>query len=373
MGRMPLLHEIMTPPNGISRWSRLRLRPGLAMLLLALLAACSPPPPPTPQELLPAKKFRIIAMTTQLAELAREIGGEAVIVECPVTAQAGSSPAASEESLTESQPKKKLKPSKLDKPAWNANPFTWVPTAGDLFSLQTAHMVLLNGLGVEKYLDKEIDNLRQHDVLVISVGEAVPEKELIMQTGEENKAHPLIHNSPRLWKYAVTAVTEGLKQLVSPEAAPYFEGRANPVLDRMDRLMEWSKQRLDVLRSQNRTFFISSHDSLAYFCRDFGMDGRAFVKADGSPLAFDKAELEEWLTRHDVNQFLPDIAASKDFVMETLKDNKLEWADPICSIYLNRPGTLRLGLLETYDTGTYDGAFRAMVRVLERKSGKSLR
>ncbi len=370
---MALLRSIMIQPNGNSRWSLLTVRGGLTLVALTLLGACSPPPPPTPQELLPAKKFKIIALTTQLAELAREIGGEAVIVECPITAQAAvASPAVGE--LPAEPPQGKLqKPSRLEKPPWNANPYSWTPNAGDLFSFQTAHMVLLNGLGVEKYLDKEIENLEQHGVMVIAVGDALPIDEIIMQPGEEKAPHALFHNSPRLWKYAVTAVAEGLKQLVSPEAAPYFEARANPVLDRMDRLMEWSRQRLDVLRSQDRTFFLSSHDSLAYFCREFGMEGRAIVKADGGPLAFDKEELDQWLTQHDVNEFMPDIAATKDFVVETLKDNKLQWADPICSIYLNRPGTIRLGLLETYDTGTYDGAFRAMVRVFERKGGKSLR
>ena len=363
----------MTQSNGNSRWSLSTVCRGFLLLALAFLSACSPPPPPTPQELLPAKKFRIIALTTQLAELAREIGGEAVIVECPITEQVGVSPPSLEELSAATKLKTVDKPRKLDKPAWNANPFTWEPNAGDFFSFQTAHVVLLNGLGVEKYLDERIDNLRQHGVLVIVVGDAVPADELIMQAGEGKVPHALFFNSPRLWKYAVTAVAEGLKQLVTPEAAPYFEARANPVLDRMDRLMGWTREKLDVLRSQNRTCFLSSHDSLAYFCREFGMEGRAMVRADGGALDIDKAELDEWLAKQEVADFMPDIAASKDFVVETLKDNKLQWADPICSIYLNRPGTMRLGLLETYDTGTYDGAFRAMVRVFERKGGKSLR
>ena len=175
---MALLTEIMTQSNGNSRWPLSTVCRGFLLLALAFLSACSPPPPPTPQELLPAKKFRIIALTTQLAELAREIGGEAVIVECPITEQVGVSPPSLEELSAATKLKTVDKPRKLDKPAWNANPFTWEPDAGDFFSFQTAHMVLLNGLGVEKYLDNEIENLRQHGVLVIAVGDAVPADEL---------------------------------------------------------------------------------------------------------------------------------------------------------------------------------------------------
>lgn len=318
--------------------------------------ACSKAPEPTPQESLPKIKLKVVALTSQLAELAREIGGSAVEVELILNTQSSLAKPPAEGA---------------QKPPWQPNPFAWQPRATDLFALQTAHLVLLNGLGLEKSLEGQEEKLRKQGVIVVVAGDAVPKEERLSMPGDANSLDPTFWNSPRLWKHAIAAVTAGMKQLVAPEAADYFEFRANPILARMDRLMDWSKERLATARLPGHRFILTSHDALRYFTKEFGIEAKAMWDVHGGLLPTPRAELDAWLGQHGVTDLIPDIALNTTALEELLIEHQLKSSKPICSIYLDRPGTSQLGLLEAFDIGTYEGAFKAMIRVMEKSLGSA--
>lgn len=332
--------------------------PWLCCLLGALvfLTGCEKPPAPTAEDYLPAKKFKVVASTLQLAELATQLGGDAVTVECLLN------------------PKRVPPPDETvnDRPPWDPNPFKLKLRAADLFAMQSAHLVILNGLGVESKLEQEIPKLREQGVKVVVVGDSIPAEDRIMLP-DSTQVDPCYWNSPRMWKHAVSAVTAGLQQLVRPEAADYFDNRAHPVNDKLNRLMTWAEEKLAATKPKGQRFVLSSHNTLAYFARDFAIETRALWSVqDGSFLAKDEAAMLAWLELHEVSDYVIDVSVPQDLALIDLSAKFGIFATkPIYSIFPDRPGTKQLGKMESFDVGTYEGVFQQMIRVIEHRLGGS--
>lgn len=340
--------------SGFLRWCGV-------ILLLSGLNACSPPPPPLPEEYLPKAKLKVVATTVPLALLAREIGGDAVTVECLM-----------EPIIPETDDKRPTKPgapppSSVPPPPWNPNPFSWNLTASSLLSMKSAHLVLINGLGLEGSLESRVEEIRSHGVVVVVVGDSIPKEDVLPLRSQKDRPDPCIWNSPRLWKHAVKAVNEGLGGLVVEEARPYFERRKAPIPDRLNRLEEWVEGRFAQSYPKGKRFLLVSHDSLQYFARDFGIESRAFFTAAGEPLPGDEAELRAWLKKNEVRDFVPDTVSPAEPMVELARRFELHKTLPIYSIMLGRPGQMEMGLIERCDIGTTEGSILHMTRIMERR------
>jgi ABC-type Zn uptake system ZnuABC Zn-binding protein ZnuA len=331
------------------------LRSLLLLWGLALLNSCDKPPELPAESFLPSKKLKVVTSSVQLAELAIQVGGDAVTVEC----------------LSGAKTNFKSGEPASDLPAWNPNPFTLNVRASDVFSMQTAHLVLLNGLGVERSLEAELPKLRERGVSIVVVGDTIPTEERLLD--ENGAVAPCYWNSPRMWKYAIRAVSEGLQALVRKEAATYFEYRAHPLEERMNRLMIWAEDKLRNSKPKGQRFLLTSHNTLEYFARDFGAETRALWNVyDGASLIKDDTEFLAWLEKHRVSDLLLDTSAPRD---DTLVDISAKFrifaSRPTYTIYPDRPGTRQLGKMESFDVGTYEGAFQQLIRTMESRLGGS--
>lgn len=328
----------------------------IAMLVAVVwqCSSCSKPMAPTPEDYLPQKQFKVVASTVHLAELAKELGGDVVSVECLLAP-------------TQTMPKTA---NATEEPVpWNPNPFQFQARASDVFAMQTAHLVILNGLGLEKSLEAKIPEMRKQGVVVVVVGDIIPKEEIIPLRVKPDQPDPCIWNSPRMWKYAVQAITKGLTELVPPEAAPYFENRAHPVTDRMDRHMKWAEEKMANFNPRGNRYLLTTHDTLQYFSRDFGIETLAILSADGIQIPLQEVALREWMAKNRVTDFIPDRLANFEMVEEVSVKLELLKSNVIHSIMPARPGTKELGLLESFDVGTYDGCFGHLIRVVERRLG----
>lgn len=331
-----------------------------AGFVLTFISGCDKPPPPAAADFLPTAKIKVVTTTVQLAELAREIGGEAVVVECLLAPTPPPAPAppvrkAGDPPVAEPEP-----------PPWNPNPFVWKLRANDLFSMRTSHVILMNGLGLERISESQLSSMRSDNVILAIAGDALPEEERLFNGTEVD---PCFWNSPRLWKYAVEATSAALKKCVRPEAQEYFDNRAHVIEARLDQMMTWAEGKLSYTNEKGNRFLLSSHRSLQYFGKDFGIETRAVWAANGEPLPVVETELREWLSKHQVTDFFPDASIPLHLADEVAAKLGLIQAKPIYSLFPGRPGAKAMGLLETYDVGTYEGSFRFMVRTMERHLG----
>jgi zinc/manganese transport system substrate-binding protein len=333
----------------------LLLRWLLLLWVLVFASSCGKPPEPPAEDFLPNKNLKVVTSSVQLAELVTQLGGDAVTVECLTT------------------PKVAPKPDDTvnDRPLWNPNPFSLSVRAADLFSMQTAHLVVLNGLGVERSLELEVPKLREQGVNVVIVGDTIPAEERIMD--ENGSVDPCYWNSPRMWKYAIRAVSEGLQQLVRKEAATYFEYRAHPLEERMNRLMLWGEEKLKYSKPKGQRFLLTSHNTMGYFARDFGIEARALWSArDGSSLIKDDTEFLGWLEKRGVSDLLLDASTPQDTALIDVSAKFRIFASrPTYTIFNGRPGTRQLGKLESFDVGTFEGAFQQLIRTMESRLGGS--
>lgn len=336
------------------QFARRFLLSAVLLLLACQFTACEKPPAMGPTDYLPNKKFKVVTTTIQLAELARELGGEMVTVECLLEPKAPMKTADG------------LPPEPIP---WNPNPFGWKARASDLFSMQTAHLVILNGLGMEASMERKIPELRKSGVIVVVVGDTIPEAEVLTSKHLSNAIDPCYWNSPKMWKYAIKSVTAGMQQLVPKEAADYFEHRSHPITDRMDRLMAWGEEKFVNFTPKGKRFILTSHDTMQYFARDFGIEALAIWTPAGDQIQMPEAELRGWIEKNSVKDFIPDAAAPTDAMEEVAVKLGLFRATPIYTIMPDRPGTKQLGLLESFNVSTYEGVIRHMIRGLERRLG----
>jgi ABC-type Zn uptake system ZnuABC Zn-binding protein ZnuA len=328
----------------------------LGCFLYIALSSCSKPPEPTAEDFLPSQKFKVVASTIQLAQLVQEIGGDTVVVEC----------------LTAPKIWREV-PAKLEDgtyPVWNPNPFLWKPRASDLFDIQTSHLVVINGLGLERAMASQIPQLEKEGVVLVDVGASLDPAEILTLRHDPSQPDPTIWNSPRLWKQAAIAVAAGLKKLVPPEAGPYYDRRAHTVEDRLTRLIAWTEEKLSATAPKGERYILTSLDTLQYFARDFGIEAKAIWTAQGEPLQIPADELSTWLKDHQVIHILPDYLTPADAINEVIDKLGVIKQKTIYTVIPDRPGTKQMGLLETHDVNTHEGTFRALVRTMERRLGK---
>jgi zinc/manganese transport system substrate-binding protein len=186
--------------------------------------------------------LQVVALHPVLADWARQVGGERVEVFS-------------------------LVPPGVD-------PHFFEPTPRDLRTISEADLLLAIGLGYESYLGKLRDAVGSR-VQLVSVGEGLPN---LLHGRCDHPEHGEAHHhhsdwDPHWWhglEQAMAAVRLLRDRFVEadPEGAAGYRQRAEDYLAKMEELRRWAVLQIaDLPRS--RRVLVVSHDSLAYFARDF--------------------------------------------------------------------------------------------------------
>ncbi len=145
------------------------------------------------------------------------------------------------------------------------DPHTYKPVPSDARTLATSQIVFRNGLKLEGWMDKLVENAGgQRPIITVSDG--------VVASDDPNAAgHPDPHIwfSVPYWKIAVDNVVRGLSQL-QPANAEFFRQRATDYQRRLDSLHVWAKAEMARIPESNR-FLITSHDAFNYFGREYGV------------------------------------------------------------------------------------------------------
>jgi hypothetical protein len=167
---------------------------------------------------------------------------------------------------------------------------------------------------------------------------------------------------------AVDVIENTLKASVDAKAAPFFELRAGMVRDQLRRTAFWMAEKLKSAPDAKRAV-LTSHDTLRYFGREFGIEIKALLSADGTPLPIKSDELQAWLDENGVNQITHDASYSIEQLTDICSDHGLIQPKAMHSRWLMPPGTRAVGTAEQLDVGTCDGALRGITRAVERRFG----
>ena len=215
----------------------LTLQASLLLLLLALLTACSP----APQTASSSTGLNVVATTTIVGDLVRQIGGEQVklTVLLPV----------------------------------GADPHSFEAAPEDVARLTRADLIFAAGGGLEAgFLERLVANAGAEDRLV-ELSEGLPLASGDGHEGEDQDhdeaANPHVWFDPALVKLWVDRLAAELSELDPGNAALYAE-RASAYKAQLDDLDGWIREQIETLPPDRRVL-VSDHYVLTYFAARYGL------------------------------------------------------------------------------------------------------
>lgn len=226
----------------------------LLLFLVPALAACGGGDTRT---LAPGETMIVMASTPHLASLAMAIAGDAAKVEM-------------------------LAPE-------GANPHDYEPTVTDRRRLESAHLLLVNGLQLEVFDARKISGAA--NVTLVDCSAGIPEDWLLEAAEEEaghagssghDHGHEHSHGdyNPHVWLsvegavYQAQAILDAMVAMDSANADGYRK-RFDALKQNLEALSEEYRPRISALA---RTKFVSNHDAFPYFAREFGLQQVAVIQ-----------------------------------------------------------------------------------------------
>jgi ABC-type Zn uptake system ZnuABC Zn-binding protein ZnuA len=209
-----------------------------------------------------------------------------------------------------------------------ADPHSFSPTPADLAAVADAHVVFVNGLGLEEFLDEMIKNAGGEAMIVeVSSGievrefgesekheaeehgheESQPEGEEHEHDEEERHRH---HEGvdPHAWMTPANAaifadnIEHGLSQLDPKHTATYAANTESYQAQLAD-LDAWVKEQIDSIPPENRKV-VTDHDTLGYYTDRYGLEMVGAVlpgfSTSAEPSAQELAALQDAIDEYGV-------------------------------------------------------------------------
>ena len=182
-----------------------------------------------------ASLIRVIATTTVVADLVKQVGGDLVVVESLM--------------------------------ADGVDPHSYRATPRDIDRLVRADLIVANGLHLEGKLAELLERIGRKRPF-LAVGNAVPKDELLSIGNDLFDPH--IWFDAKLWSYCPSAVADALSQLDSKAALDYRQ-RAEKYSKDLLELDKNVKGKFKEIPPQRRVL-ITAHDAFRYFGRAYGLE-----------------------------------------------------------------------------------------------------
>jgi len=177
----------------------------------------------------------VVATTTVVADLVRQVGGERVVVDS------------------------------LMGPG--IDPHSYRATPRDADRLARAGLVVASGLHLEGKLSELLGRLARR-VPVTSVADGLPRDRLLPVA--DNLHDPHVWFDARLWSGCVPAVADALTKL-DPAGRDVYQARAADYVRRLEALDDGLRERLATIPERRRVL-VTAHDAFRYFGRAYGVE-----------------------------------------------------------------------------------------------------
>jgi manganese/zinc/iron transport system substrate-binding protein len=216
----------------------MRGRSYVAFAIALLLGGCQRIDDASTRPDLSNRKARIVATTGMIADIARQVGGDRVEVECL------------------------LGP--------GGDPHKYYPLSSDMAKLREADLILYNGLDLEAKMGDVFADLGKKR-RTLAVASAIDPKKLRQpEPGFEGAHDPHIWFDVKLWMKAVEAVRGALVELDPKNANAYNEQTAR-YLEKLQKLDDEIRQLVAAVPPSKRVI-ITAHDAFGYFGRAYGFE-----------------------------------------------------------------------------------------------------
>jgi ABC-type Zn uptake system ZnuABC Zn-binding protein ZnuA len=229
--------------SGTHRVARLSIARGwVAIVAAASLAACAgstTPPPSTAGQSAGASAgipLVVVTTTTVFADMIREVGGANVTV-------------------TSLVPK-------------GGDVHTFEPRPADVQTVASARLLVMNGLGLDDWLEKTVTNAAAKGTPLIKLGVDLPGVALL--PGEDpGTQNPHLFMDVKYAEVYVDRITAALTQ-ADPTGAAGFDSRAAAYRTRLEALDASIRSRIATIPQGDRKL-VTFHDAFPYFAREYGI------------------------------------------------------------------------------------------------------
>jgi zinc/manganese transport system substrate-binding protein len=146
------------------------------------------------------------------------------------------------------------------------DPHEFEPVPGDVKTVRDADLVLFTGKGLEGYLTK-LQEGGGGSAKFVDVGKDIPS--LTMTEDGKRVEDPHWWHSVANMKLATRVVADAFEQ-ADPSHTESYRKKGAAYISSLEELQRWIRVKLAEL-PRNRRKLVTSHDSLGYFARDYGL------------------------------------------------------------------------------------------------------
>ena len=294
----------------------------LVLLTLAGgIAGCGPAAGPD-QAPLAERPVRVVATTSMVADLAREIGGDRVEVEG------------------------------LMGPG--IDPHLYRPRESDVSRLVEADLVLYNGLELEGKMGEVLEQVEGRGIIAEPVAEVIGEASLLAPAEFLGNPDPHVWMDVALWRRVSTAVADALVAL-DPTHAETYVANAQAYQARLTDLDAWVRQQIERVPPSQRVL-VTAHDAFNYFGQAYGFEVRGL---QGISTATEAGTADV----RDLAAFVAERRIPALFVESSVSQRSIQ---AVLQAVQARGGTVRIGgsLFSDAlgDAGTPEGSYEGMIR-----------
>lgn len=213
-------------------------------------------------------KYNVIATTTLVADLVKQIGGEYVNIES------------------------------LMGPG--VDPHLYKASAGDVTKMQKADMVVYNGLHLEGKMADIFDELKGGDKVIIPAAEIIDKDELLGFITVPGSYDPHVWFDVEMWTQASENVFNGLVELDSENEETYAKNH-EIYKEELKELDNYIEERISEL-AEDKRILITAHDAFQYFGKAYGFEvkGLQGISTDAEAGTSDVRDLANFIVENQV-------------------------------------------------------------------------
>ncbi|HEY70408.1 MAG TPA: zinc ABC transporter substrate-binding protein [Anaerolineae bacterium] len=193
----------------------------------------------------PGEKLRVVTTTSILGDIVANVSGQEINLEVLLPA--------------------------------GEDPHSFQPTPQDLRTISDAHVVFINGLGLESFLSDTLESLGDQ-LIVVSLSEGVPARELGSHETDDDHAHheawgdfdPHVWLDPSNVEIWIDNIALALA-ILDPTHAAYYNASAQEYLGSLQELDVWIQDQITHIPESERNL-VTDHFALGYFADRYGFE-----------------------------------------------------------------------------------------------------
>ncbi len=249
-----------------------------------------------------AAELKVATLHPLLADLAKQIGGDAVEV--------------------------------VDLIGSNGDPHHFEPTPSDLQRAEGATLYLAAGMGLENYLGS-LKSILAGRAEVVEVGATLPALHADGELCDHGHHHHGDAVDPHWWhsidrfRRAASVVAETFSAAV-PGETETFQKNARAYREKLDALEKWTRREIAKIPRAKR-HLATAHAAFNYFCHDFGFEAHPVqgLNREQMPDPKQLAELVKTLRENEVAAIFPEKESNPKILRTLTEDTGIRLGEPL--------------------------------------------